>query len=184
MWEKWSLSKLHFMNWFFLQLRAYANMIAVKKDASRGAKYGIPHGTGNCRPCGGLRRRSPSTMRTAGFWGTACRRKHHIFPRWVITSDMTVWPLMRSIRPNTGSCTSGGKRPLNGSLPTPRKNTPCVIHSTEAWLRWQTGWSLNLLPWISKNWPGGYGRRSLLHLHFSFFGLYTVSVKTVGDLSG
>ena len=28
--------------------------------------------------------------------------------------------------PKYRSCTSGGKRPLNGSLPTPRKNTPCV----------------------------------------------------------
>ena len=27
------------------------------------------------------------------------------------------------------------RKEMNGSLPTPRKNTPCVIHSTEAWLR-------------------------------------------------
>ena len=32
-----------------------------------------------------------------------------------------------------------GRRPLKGSLPTPKKNTPCVIPSTEAWPRLQTG---------------------------------------------
>ena len=31
------------------------------------------------------------------------------------------------------------KRPLNGSLPTPRKNTRCVIPGTEAWPRCPTG---------------------------------------------
>ena len=33
------------------------------------------------RRCGGQRRRSPSTLRIAGFWGTPYRRRHPIFPR-------------------------------------------------------------------------------------------------------
>lgn len=41
--------------------------------------------------------------------------------------------------PEYRNCTSGARRPLSGSLPTPRKNTPCVILSTEAWPRCPTG---------------------------------------------
>ena len=35
----------------------------------------------DCRRCGGLRRRSPSTLRIAGFWGTPYRMKRPISPR-------------------------------------------------------------------------------------------------------
>ena len=35
----------------------------------------------------------------------------------------------------THSSISAEKKPLNGSSRTPRKNTRCVIHNTEAWLR-------------------------------------------------
>ena len=38
------------------------------------------------------------------------------------------------------------KRRLNGSLRMRRKNTPCVIHTTEAWPPSRDGSGLNLLP--------------------------------------
>ena len=49
------------------------------------------------------------------------------------------WPATPAIPFNTRNSTSAGKRPLNGSSQTPRKNTPCVIRSTEAWPRLQLG---------------------------------------------
>ena len=43
-----------------------------------------------------------------------------------------------------------------------KKNTQCVIHSTEASHRWQTGWSLSLLPWTWKSWQHGGGTTSTI----------------------
>ena len=43
------------------------------------------------------------------------------------------------VRLHTGSFTREAKKALNGSSQTLRKNTRCVIHNTEAWLRSQTG---------------------------------------------
>ena len=39
----------------------------------------------------------------------------------------------------TRNSTSGEKKPLNGFLPMPKKNTPYVIPSIEAWPRYPTG---------------------------------------------
>ena len=38
------------------------------------------------------------------------------------------------------------RRPLSGSLRTQKRNTPCVIHTTEAWPPSPDGSGLNLLP--------------------------------------
>ena len=48
---------------------------------------------------------------------------------------MRNWRTMPDIRLRTRSSTSAERKPLNGSSRTPRKNTRCVIHNTEAWLR-------------------------------------------------
>lgn len=48
---------------------------------------------------------------------------------------MRNWRTMPDIRLRTHSSISAEKKPLNGSSRTPRKNTRCVIHNTEAWLR-------------------------------------------------
>ena len=52
---------------------------------------------------------------------------------------MRNWRTTPAIRLSTENCTNGGRRPLNGSLPTQKKNTPCVILSIEAWPRCPTG---------------------------------------------
>ena len=50
-----------------------------------------------------------------------------------VTGDDACYP------PNTRNSTSGVRKLLNGSLLTPRKNTPCVIPSIEAWPRCPSG---------------------------------------------
>ena len=42
------------------------------------------------------------------------------------------WQTTPATPQSTRTCTSGARRPLNGSLPTPRKNMPCAILNTEA----------------------------------------------------
>ena len=49
------------------------------------------------------------------------------------------WQTMSVTYPNTRNCTCGRRRPLNGSLPTQKRNTPCVIPSADAWPRYPTG---------------------------------------------
>ena len=51
----------------------------------------------------------------------------------VLCHDMT--QIIKDIHRSTRSFTGNVKRPLNVSLRTPKRNTRCVIRSTEAWPR-------------------------------------------------
>ena len=48
-------------------------------------------------------------------------------------------PTTLAILRNMPKCIGGAKRLLNASLPTQKKNTPCVIHPIAASLKFQIG---------------------------------------------
>ena len=64
------------------------------------------------------------------------------------TSGRNTWILWKtSERPTWASkFTPSEKKPLSGSLRTQKRNTQCVIHTTEAWPQLPDGSGLNLLP--------------------------------------
>ena len=64
------------------------------------------------------------------------------------TSGRNIWTLWRvSEKPTWASgFTHSARRPLSGSLRMRKKNTPCVIHTTEAWPQLPDGSGSSLLP--------------------------------------
>ena len=67
------------------------------------------------------------------------------------------------------------RRRLNEPLRMRKKNTGCVIHTTEVCPGLQTRWGLNLLPWISKNLLSGVAK--LLFFHDPFPGSFIDMLK-------